>query len=128
MLLQEYLTHLHNAIAECAQTGLIVSSELHSDLRTDTIGYLKGTVSFVDGSMLFFKEYLDLRYRLDKKMYAFHYQDAQTTLRFRYDNAAHKPDLGFQEHKHTPDGTIPAPIPTLQDVLAEIVQTYLAES
>lgn len=58
-------------------------------------------------------------------MYSFHYQDAQATLRFRYDNAKHKPALGFQDHKHTPEETLASPIPDLQDVLDEIINIYL---
>ncbi len=79
MLLKDYLSHIHNTITECTQTGLIVSSELITDIRTENIGLLKGVLVFLDESTLFFKEYLDLRYRVDKKMYSFHYQDAQTT-------------------------------------------------
>lgn len=128
MLLKDYLTHIHNTITECTQTGLIVSSDLSADIRTDKIGLLKGVLVFLDGSTLFFKEYLDLRYRVDKKMYSFHYQDARMALRFRYDNANHKPALGFQDHKHTPEETVPSTVPSLQDVLDEIVNTYLVKS
>ncbi|WP_417911220.1 toxin-antitoxin system TumE family protein [Candidatus Electronema sp. PJ] len=53
-------------------------------------------------------------------MYSFHYQDMQSVLRFRYDNAAHKPALGFQNHKHTPEETIASSIPVLSSVLNEI--------
>ena len=127
MLLTEYLTDIHNTIAEYTQTGFIVSSDVISDVRTEHIGLLKGVIGFLDGSTLFFKEYLNLRYRLDKKMYSFHYQDAQATLRFRYDNADHKPALGFHDHKHTPGKIRSATIPNLQDVLDEIVSTYLTE-
>jgi len=127
MLFSEYLADIHKAIAEYTQTGLIVSSDVFSDVRTERIGLLKGEVGFLDESTLFFKEYLDLRYHLDKKMYSFHYQDAQAVLRFRYDNADHKPDLGFNDHKHTPGDIRSAIIPHLYDVLDEIVNTYLTE-
>lgn len=60
-------------------------------------------------------------------MYSFHYQDAQAILRFRYDNAIHKPVLGFDDHKHTPEGIYLATIPNLCDVLDEIMNTYLTE-
>ncbi|MCP4400486.1 MAG: hypothetical protein GY801_24685 [bacterium] len=86
-----------------------------------------GILVFLDGSTLFLKEYLDLRYRLDKKMYSCHYRDERVQLRFRYDNAAHKPALGFHEHKHTPQGIISSTVPNLQDVLNEIVKTYFTE-
>ncbi len=124
MLLHDYLTDIHHTIAECTQTGLLVSSDVMTDIRTEKIGLLKGVLVFLDGSTLFFKEYLDLRCSLDKKMYSFHYQDAQAQLRFRYDNAAHKPALGFHDHKHTSEGTFPSTIPNVQDVLDEIVNTY----
>lgn len=127
MLLKDYLDDIHDTIIEFTQTGLILSSDLTSDVRTANIGLLKGVIVFLDGSTLFFKEYLDLRYRLDKKMYSFHYQDAQARLLFRYDNADHKPGLGFQDHKHTPENTLPATIPNLQEVLEEIINTYLME-
>jgi hypothetical protein len=77
MLLNEYLTDINKAITDCTETGLIISSEVITDIRTEKIGFVKGALVFLDGSTLFFKEYLDLRFRLDKKTYSFHYQDVQ---------------------------------------------------
>ena len=37
-------------------------------------------------------------------MYAYHYQDVDYSLIFRYDNAAHRPARSQPEHKHTPSG------------------------
>jgi len=51
--------------------GLLVHSELTADMRTEQIGLLKGILTFFDGSTLFFKEYLDLRYSIDKKCIPF---------------------------------------------------------
>lgn len=127
MLLHEYVTDIQNILAEYTQTGLLVSSDVMTDIRTEKIGLLKGILVFLDGSTLFFKEYLDLRYRLDKKMYSYHYQDERSQLRFRYDNAAHKPALGFHDHKHTPHGIMASTVPNVQDVLDEIVKTYFTE-
>ncbi len=125
MLFSEYAADVQRHIAEFSQCGLLVTSELTADMRTEEIGLLKGILTFVDGSVLFFKEYLDLRTAVEKKMYSFHYQDAQAVLRFRYDNAAHKPDLGYQEHKHTPATTVQAAAPDFADVMNEITE-YLA--
>jgi len=124
MLLKDYLTDIHNTITDYTQTGLIVSFDVSTDVRTEKIGFLKGVLVFLDESELFFKEYLDLRYCLDKKMYSFHYQDAQALLRFRYDNATHKPALGFQDHKHTHEEILFSVVPNLKNVLDEIVVTY----
>jgi hypothetical protein len=54
-------------------------------------------------------------------MYAYHYQDANQTLIFRYDNAAHRPRLPQAEHKHTVEGVAVSPAPTLAQVVDEIL-------
>lgn len=106
MLLSEYQAYLAGIIDRYARTDLIVASELNADARTPKIGVMKGVITFFDGSQLFFSEYVDTRYRLEKLTYAYHYQDAEGILIFRYDNAAHKPALPFPYHKHRSDGMI----------------------
>jgi len=91
--LKDYLSDLTEIINEYSRTGLIASSEITSDFRSEKIGMVKGEIIFFDESALFFKEYLDLRYRIDKKSYSFHYQNLNAKLLFRYDNALHKPAL-----------------------------------
>lgn len=127
MLLKDYHAKVSRLITECTESGLILSSDLMIDLRTEKIGLLKGELFFLDGSTLFFSEYIDLRYRIDKKMYSFHYQNAMSILIFRYDNARHKPNLGFDDHRHSPERTEPSTIPSLQDVLNEIINVYLID-
>lgn len=124
MLLKEYLSNLANRIHDCADTGILLSSEITTDFRTEKIGLIEGRLAFSDESTLYFKEYLDLRYGVTKQTYAFHYQDQNAGLRFRYDNASHKPNLGYQHHKHTAQGITSTTIPTLQEVLEEIITTY----
>ena len=57
-----------------------------------------------------------------KIMYAFHYQDTDHNLIFRYDNAAHKPALPQPEHKHTHLDIEASPVPTLAEVLDQILR------
>jgi hypothetical protein len=123
--LKDYLSDLTEIINEYSRTGLIASSEITSDFRNQKIGLVKGEIIFLDESALFFKEYLDLRYRIDKKSYSFHYQDLNAKLLFRYDNALHKPALKFNEHKHIGDRIIFADIPNIADILEEIANNYL---
>jgi hypothetical protein len=125
IFLKEYLSDLTNVVNEYSQMGFVVLSEIVSDFRTEKIGFVKGKIIFSDESVLFFKEYLDLRYCIDKKSYSFHYQDVNTNLLFRYDNALHKPALGFNEHKHIGEKIIFTDIPNIQDVLEEIASNYL---
>lgn len=75
---------------------------------------------FDNGSELHFREYVDTTQSQPRLMYAYHFQDGDKQLRFRYDNAAHRPALSQAEHKHTANGVDLTPAPTLQQVLDEI--------
>ena len=44
MLLSEYLADLTATITEYEQTGLMVSSDVITDFRTDKIGLIKGSI------------------------------------------------------------------------------------
>ena len=125
MLLSEYLHEITETVGELAETDLILFSELTADFRTKKIGLIKGVLSFSDDSKLFFREYLDLRYKTEKETYSFHYQNQNGGLIFRYDNAAHKPSSGFTDHKHVGEQVVQAEIPNLREVLEEIINGHL---
>ncbi|MDM8542322.1 DUF6516 family protein [Desulfococcaceae bacterium HSG9] len=125
MLLSEYLREITETVGELAKTGLILSSDLTADFRTQKIGLIKGMLSFSDDSQLFFKEYVDLRYKIVKETYSFHYQDRDRCLIFRYDNADHKPSPGFTDHKHIGKQVVRSEIPNLREILEEIINDHL---
>lgn len=126
MLLSEYTATLAAILDNYSRTDLIVDSSIVTDCRTLKLGIIRGTITFVDGSRLFFSEYLDLRYKTEKLTYSYHYQNQEDELRFRYDNSRHKPDLGFVHHKHLAEGrTIQAEPPDLADLLDEIMDYFL---
>ena len=79
-------------------------------------------LNFWDGSQLQVEEALVIRaLAILKVRYNYHYQRADGTRAFRYDNAPHYPDLpGFPEHKHEGDQVLSAPAPDLSQVLREI--------
>lgn len=61
--------------------------------------------------------------------YKFHYQRADGTLIFRYDNVPHYPHLStFPAHKHAENSVIEAEPPDLTDVLREIDSFIYPES
>ncbi|QTA85777.1 hypothetical protein [Desulfonema magnum] len=66
MLLSEYLYEITETVGELTETGLILSSGLTTDFRTKKIGLIKGVLLFSDNSKLFFREYVDLRYKIRK--------------------------------------------------------------
>lgn len=126
MLLSEYQTHLAEIINRFARTDLIVTIELTLDARTPKIGMIKGSLAFVDGTQLYFSEYVDVRYRIEKLSYVYHVQDTESKVVFRYDNAAHKPALPYACHKHTATGKVKeADPPDLEDILNEIIERFI---
>ena len=74
-------------------------------------------IEFDDGAQLHFREYVDTAQVEPLLMYAYHFQDAEQRLVFRYDNAAHRPRLPKVEHKRTADGVEVSIAPTLREVL-----------
>lgn len=120
-MIRTYFAQVKAIVDQYAATSFVLDAEVSFEMRPGQQGYLTGSITFVDGSVLYFREFLDVSEgTVDKLMYTYHYQDVAHQLIFRYDNARHRPPLRSLEHKHTPEQVIEAPAPTLEDVLAEI--------
>ncbi|MFM7171968.1 MAG: DUF6516 family protein [Caldilinea sp.] len=122
----EYVRRIQITLNEVVATGHAVSVEFQSDQRSTTKGLLAGTLFFADGTELHFREYIDLLAPEPRHMYAYHYQDADAQLIFRYDNALHRPALPAREHKHTVDSITVMLPPTLEQVIDEILSLDFA--
>ncbi len=122
MLLHEYINDFRREVETLILYGFADSIEVKEELRAHKQLVLTATINLIDGSVLLVKEYIDGKYKIERMSYAYHYQDNEKKCRFRYDNAKHKPPLGFDEHKHLQDGTIiPAPLPSLSEIIDEII-------
>ena len=123
-MIQSYFDQIKASIDRYATASFVLDSSVHFEVRPGDQGYLAGSVTFADGSVLHFAEFLDaVRGVMDRLMYTYHYQDANNGLIFRYDNARHRPLLRSLEHKHTPEQVVETPAPTLNDALTEIAVT-----
>jgi len=125
MLLSDYEFNLQTIIKKYVANGVVLSFTFSVDNRSIYLGFIQGRLDFIDGSVLFFKEYVDVQLSIDKLAYSFHYQDSANNLIFRYDNAKHKPDLGFSDHKHIKDKIISSSVPDLETIILETTQEYL---
>ena len=121
MSLSDYVLTVTKQIEEYSKSGLVISSEIRTDFRTEKIGLINGTLIFIDESKLFFTEYVDTRYKVEKLTYSYAYQDTAGQLIFRYDNALHKPALNPTEHKHVKERILRSNVPELQEMLEEIL-------
>lgn len=96
---------------------------------------IEGRLRFWNGSLLEFIEVLEEHGLILAKMdYAYHYQDGDKNLVFRYDNAPHHPEVTTHpHHKHLRRVALqvetiePSSAPQLWDVLREIDQILGAD-
>ena len=122
MLLNEYLDSFRKGIERIANYGYGDPVEIREEIRANKQAILDAKIVLIDNSVLYIKEYIDARYGINRVSYAYQYQDREGKLIFRYDNAAHRPELDFKEHKHSGDGTISkAELPDIFDLVDEIV-------
>jgi Family of unknown function (DUF6516) len=118
----EYVQRMTDLLNQVVATGETVLNAFQVDQRSAVRGLIAGMLQFGNGSELHFREYIDMTQAEPKIMYAYHYQDADHNLIFRFDNAAHKPAPPQPEHKHTPLGIEASPVPTLAEVLDQILR------
>lgn len=63
-------------------------------------------VEFIDGSVLFIKDYLFID---GKRKYSYHWQDKSGTLLSRWDNAPHHSEvISFPHHRHLANNDVKA--------------------
>jgi len=86
------------------------------------VWFLRVNVYFIDNSLLHFRELFVGQENPFKKTYTYHYQRADGTIVFRYDNAPHFPNLPTApNHKHIGEtDVVAADVPKLELVLKEI--------
>ena len=104
-------------------SSTVLIEQITYELRDLDEGYIRGDVTFIDGSRLHVREYIAFDERIIRYTYVYQYMTSDNQLLFRYDNTEHHPNLStFPHHKHegSEDNVIASSAPTLAQVLAEI--------
>lgn len=123
MLLHKYFVLFQKSIEKFENYGYTESVEIKEEIRPNKQAVIKAKIVLVNRSILHIKEYIDAKYTMQKLSYAYQYQTNNGELIFRYDNAVHRPALGFREHKHTKDGAIiEASMPDISDIVDEVIE------
>jgi hypothetical protein len=106
--------------------GLIAVASVEREIDANLgIGYIKGVITFIDGSKLEFSEQMPER----RQKFRIHHMDAQGKLIIRWDSAPHHRELKtFPFHVHTPQGVQDHEAVTLLTVLGEVVKKLLVVS
>ncbi|MBM3212366.1 hypothetical protein FJZ33_09105 [Candidatus Poribacteria bacterium] len=120
MRIRDYFGYVQNLLNQISSIG---TQNFTFDERSEFIGYIKGQITFVDGSRLYISEYIDVEYTIDKIKYSYHFMQGKQIL-FRYDNASdpHARNLKtYPHHKHTVNDTlVESWVPNLEDILEEV--------
>ena len=99
MLIDEYFQEIEVYISNCPS---VLESHVIKDKRSLHIGIIEGEISFMDGSVLFFIEFINVKeIEAERYKYSYHYQDKTGKFIFRYDMAPHHKEIKtFPHHKH----------------------------
>lgn len=119
MSVADYASQIRSAILE---TPHIVSHSLGYEDRPPVAGIIKGSATFADGTVLHFKEYLQLHPTSIRLKYAYQYVTASGSLIFRYDNArdpAARDLPTYPHHRYSHTGLETSSGPTLSEALRE---------
>jgi hypothetical protein len=119
-LIEDYFRRIETLVADAS---IVRFFNITYDKRSASIGFIRGSIYFLDGSLLHLREFVDVEYSSERYMYAYHYQRPDGVLVFRYDNTPHFPHLPtFPHHKHenSESHVVAAGPVDLEAVLAEI--------
>jgi hypothetical protein len=118
--LRRYLERLRDTIY--SRQEIKVEYLRVQEALSDRLGAIEGRLRFYDDSLLEFTEtIIEQGVVLVKTDYAYHYQRADGTLIFRYDNAPHHREIStFPDHVHSEGRVEAAEPPDLSDVLHRI--------
>ncbi|MDA0244756.1 MAG: DUF6516 family protein [Chloroflexi bacterium] len=124
-MISAYFAKVKSLLDYYEQMPFVLEIVVSFELRPSQQGYWSGNITFIDGKQLYCREYVDIFDGQESILsYSYHVQEADTTLLFRYDNAAHKPTLPFTEHKHVGLNEIVfASRPPIREVMMEIMAT-----
>jgi len=122
MNVREYSDILQEIILYCP---LVTHWSMEFDEITLQVGYFKGMLEFIDGSTLYFIEFVETSEGEEVKRlkYKYHLQSESEELIARWDNVPHHPDLSsFPHHKHDINGLYPSEPADLKSVLNIIME------
>ncbi|MBF0234577.1 MAG: hypothetical protein HQK65_16270 [Desulfamplus sp.] len=123
MSLNTYLARFSQALEKFEDYGFAEYIDFHQEIRPGKQAVINATVVLVNNSVLYIKEYINARYKIEIVAYAYQYQTKDGQLIFRYDNAEHKPSLSSKQHKHVSDNqVITSALPDIFDLVDEVIE------
>ncbi|GJQ48168.1 MAG: hypothetical protein HKUEN01_05540 [Candidatus Kuenenia stuttgartiensis] len=122
MRIEGYFLQIQKVVESCS---VIQLSNVTYDKRGTHEGFIQGKLQFMDGSILHWREFVDVEITADRLMYVYQYMDSSDMIVFRYDNTGHHKKLNlstYPHHKHegSDNNVVPSAAKDLANVLKEI--------
>ncbi|MEB3311143.1 MAG: DUF6516 family protein [Snowella sp.] len=122
MLIETYFERIRKLLTN---STIIQAFELDTEKRTESLGFIGGNITFIDGSRLYIREFVEVEINVNRGKYSYQYINQKGDLIFRYDNAPHHQKLNlssFLHHKHDrqEDNIVTSKAPFLEEVFQEI--------
>lgn len=129
MSIEAYFNHVRQIID--GTTAIILFDVTYSN-QGEEVGYIRGNITFLDDSILHFREYIDAEFGVERLMYSYHYMNSAKQLIFRYDDTDHHHELHLLTHPHhkhdgSEENILASNAPTLEEVLDEITLLLLLD-
>ena len=122
MRINDYFRQIQKVVESSA---IVQLSSVTFEKRGTHEGFIRGELQFLDGSNLYWREFVDVELTVDRLMYVYQYMDSSDKTVFRYDNTGHHRKLNlptYPHHKHEgcDDNVVPSAALDLDNVLKEI--------
>ena len=102
MRIRDYYSQIETIINESL---IITHFSIDFDEIDVNIGYIKGKLELIDGSFLYFIEYVEIRDVAERIKYKYQWQKENDDLIVRWDNVPHHKEIDtFPYHMHDTDG------------------------
>lgn len=120
MNFRDYYLKIESLLSEFS---LITHFSVDVEEITDLIGYIKGKFELMNGSELYFFEFVEIQNNTPLLVkYKYQWQSPEGNLLKRWDNAPHHREIStFPYHVHDPNGVSPSPATNLE----LIIDSYL---
>lgn len=123
--IEAYFEHIQAVINGAP---VVAYSNVQYDKRSPSLGFLRGELTTVDGTILHVREFIDVERGVNRITYAYQYMGTEHQLVFRYDNAddlhsrLHLSTHPHHKHDGSQENVVASHAPTLAQVLDEIEQ------
>lgn len=118
---REYYSQIEAIIKDCPIVSHFSIDFDEIDLH---IGYIKGRMELIDGSVLYFIEFVEIQENVANRFkYKYHWQSENGDLIARWDNVPHHQEIDtFPHHMHDDKGVHSSPNMDLKTVIDIIME------